>query len=371
MGIRTSRDDLLLTPGPLTTSQTVKHAMLRDLGSRDSVFLDLTQAIRKRLLKIAQLNDQYTVILMQGSGTFGVESVITTCVPPKGKLLIISNGAYGLRMAEIARISQIPHRLLSYAENEKPCLEEIESYLHQDTQITHVAVVHCETTSGILNPIHEIGALCSQMKKTYIVDAMSSFGGIPISLENSSIDYLISSANKCLESVPGFSFIIARRSLLSITEGWARSLSLDLYSQWKGLETASEFRYTPPVQALLAFEQALNELDEEGGIQVRNTRYQENHQLLVTGMKNLGFQTYLSSEKMGCIITSFLYLKHPKFQYKIFYERLQKQGYVIYSGKVTNAECFRVGNIGRIFRSDIENFLLSVRDVLIKMGVEV
>jgi 2-aminoethylphosphonate-pyruvate transaminase len=241
--------------------------------------------------------------------------------------------------------------------------------LHTDSQITHVAMVHCETTSGILNPIESVGALCRRFRKSYIVDAMSSFGGIPIDFESCSIDYLISSANKCLEGVPGFSFVIAKKSLLALTEGWARSMSLDLYSQWKGLETAREFRFTPPIQALLAFDQALNELDEEGGISARYSRYHENHSILVNGMKNHGFKPYLSPEKMGCFITSFYYLDHPRFEYKAFYQQLQQKGYLIYSGKVSNANCFRVGNIGRLFKSDMQNLLVIVGETLKEMGV--
>jgi len=363
------KDNALYTPGPLTTSRTVKQAMLRDLGSRDSDFLNITQSIRKRLLRVAGLGDDYSVVLMQGSGSFCVESVIGSTIPKDGKLLVISNGAYGNRIAQMAQTLQINHEVLKYPEDRKPDLQEIRTAFERDSGFTHLAIPHCETTSGIFNPIREVGDLCKEYKKIYIVDAMSSFGGVPISFADCSIDYLISSSNKCIEGVPGFAFAVGRRSLLESTEGNARSLSLDLYAQWKSFETAGEFRYTPPIQVILAFEQALNELDDEGGVLARSARYQENHTTLLQGMSQLGFKTYLPSNDLGYIITSFHYLKHPRFNYKEFYEKMQVRGYVIYSGKVSNADCFRIGNIGRIFKSDILNMLSAVRETLLDMQV--
>jgi 2-aminoethylphosphonate-pyruvate transaminase len=370
MGISSSKDHLLFTPGPLTTSYAVKQAMLRDLGSRDSEFLEITESIRKRILKIAGVGNQYTTILLQGSGTYGVEAVISSTIPQDGKLLVVSNGAYGNRIAQIAKALKIDHHVLNYAENQKPILKEIETRLEKDPQFTHVAVVHCETTAGIMNPIREIGQICHRLEKTYIVDAMSSFGAVPIHFEECHIDYLISSANKCLEGVPGFSFVIAIREKLEQTEHLARSLSFDLYSQWVGFEKGGgEFRFTPPIQTILAFNQALNELDDEGGVIPRSFRYQENHHTLMQGMAQLGFQTYLPKEDLGYLITSFRYLDHPRFQYKEFYERIRQRGYVIYSGKVSNAACFRVGNIGRLFKSDIQNLLSAIRETLIEMQI--
>ena len=373
ISFRSDRDDLLFTPGPLTTSAATKQAMLRDLGSRDSGFLDLTQSIRHRLLKTAEVGDDYTAVLLQGSGTFSVEAVLSSVVPRDGKVLIISNGAYGHRMVEMARAQSIDHFVLEYAEDQVPILGEIEKAFRpneHDLKITHLAMVHCETTSGIVNPIQEVGKLCQQYQKTYIVDAMSSFGAMPISFEEASIDYLISSPNKCLEGVPGFAFVIARQSELKKSKGNARSLSLDLFAQWESLERAGEFRYTPPIQTILAFEQALNELDDEGGVQARMLRYQESHRVLLEGMMGLGFKTYLTPVAMGPIISSFHELNDSRFQYKEFYERLKKRGFVIYSGKVSNAQCFRVGNIGRLFPADVINLLSAMRDVLLEMGVQ-
>jgi 2-aminoethylphosphonate-pyruvate transaminase len=271
----------------------------------------------------------------------------------------------------MARALGIVYTVLSYEENKAPVLKEVEFSLAQDPQITHLAMVHCETTSGIFNPIHEVGMLCQRLHKTYIVDAMSSFGAFPIDVQASCIDYLISSANKCIEGVPGFSFIIAKKSEMHKSEGLARSLSLDLYSQWKAMEARGEFRYTPPTHSILAFERALEELEMEGGVSQRAIRYQENHRILVQGMTKMGFKTFLRPEDLGYIITSFRYLESSLFNYETFYQNLQAKGYVIYSGKVSQTPCFRIGNIGRIFGSDIKNLLAAIRETLEEMKIAV
>src|SRR6185503_8865717 len=260
-------DKLLFTPGPLTTSATVKQAMLRDLGSRDDEFIDTVRSIRERLLAVAGVRpgQSFEAILMQGSGTFALESVISSVLPPTGKLLMLVNGAYGERMVQMAGRLRIPVETLRCPENETHEPAALQLLLEQDRTITHVGVVHCETTTGILNPVAEFGSLVHAAGRSYIVDAMSSFGAIPLDLEAAGVDYLVSSANKCIEGVPGFAFVIARRTALLATEGFARSISLDLLAQWQGLEKTGQFRFTPPTHALLAFEQALRELEAEGG----------------------------------------------------------------------------------------------------------
>ena len=369
--IRGWKDKILFTPGPLTTSQTVKQAMLRDLGSRDFEFISTVREIRECLLDIGGVKKgEYEAILMQGSGTFAVEAVVSSAIPPDGKLLVIINGAYGeriLKMAKVLRIEAIP---LVFEENCLPDLEKIEATLASDKGITQVAVVHCETTTGIINPIREIGEIVHKYGRVYFVDAMSSFGAIPTSLSDCHIDYLVSSANKCIEGVPGFAFAIARTSTLLATEGFARSLSLDLLSQWKGLESNGQFRFTPPTHALLAFRQALRELNEEGGVEGRAARYHRNYETLIAGMREMGFVEYLPRLFQGKIITSFRYPEHPNFSFEEFYQRLNERHYVIYPGKVSNADCFRIGNIGRIFESDVRDLLGAIRETIKEMGVE-
>ena len=366
-----SIDKLLFTPGPLTTSATVKQAMLRDLGSRDFEFLAVVRDIRRRLLSLAGVSSpEYEAVPMQGSGTFALESVIGSVIPPAGKILIAVNGAYGRRLVQIASALKIANAAIEWEEHQPADTIEIERVLASDPSFTHAAVVHCETSTGIINPVGEIGAVVRRHGRCYIVDAMSSFGGIPLNVSKCAIDYLISSANKCIEGVPGFSFILARREALLSTAGFARSLSLDLLAQWKGLENNGQFRFTPPTHTLLAFHQALKELEEEGGVEKRAARYRSNCEILLRGMRELGFEEYLRPELQGYIITSFRYPRHPQFKFETFYERLNEKGYVIYPGKTSKADCFRIGNIGHIFPDDIRELLIAVRQTLNEMGVE-
>ncbi|MDE0811601.1 MAG: 2-aminoethylphosphonate--pyruvate transaminase [Alphaproteobacteria bacterium] len=371
-----AKDKTLFTPGPLTTSQSVKQAMLRDLGSRDTDFIQTVRQIRRILLDVAGVpgadvagDHGYEVVLMQGSGTFGLESVIGSTVPMDGKLLVIINGAYGDRVANIARVLKIETTTLEYSSNVAPSAADVDRVLTEDKAITNVFVVHCETTSGIMNPIEQIGAVVARHRKTYFVDSMSAFGAVPFDFEKCKIDFLVSSANKCIEGVPGFSFVICRRSSLLAAEGCARSVSLDLLAQWRGLETNGQFRFTPPTHSILAFEQALCELVAEGGVDGRATRYRANNQTLLLGMREIGFAEYLLREQQGVIITAFCYPDHPRFLFDDFYRRLNEKGFVIYPGKVSNIDCFRIGNIGRLFRSDILALLAAVRSTLEEMGV--
>ncbi len=366
-----SKDKLLFTPGPLTTSMTVKQAMLQDLGSRDFEFIDLVKEIRSRLLEIGGVGDDgYEAIIMQGSGTFTLEAVVSSSVPPVGKLLVIINGAYGRRIAQIAKIHNIQTTTLEFPENRVPDLVQIEKALETDAAITNVAVIHCETTTGLMNPVQDIGRIVQGFSRRLFVDAMSSFGAVPVDLAEWGIDYLVSSANKCIEGVPGFGFALVRRDALMQTEGNARSLSLDLLSQWKGLEQNGQFRFTPPTHALLAFRQALLELEAEGGVAGRAARYRANYETLIAGMRAMGFQEYLEREDQGYIITSFRYPPHPNFDFDEFYRQLNDRGYVIYPGKVSQADCFRIGTIGRIFESDVNNLLAALREVVAEMGIE-
>lgn len=348
----------LLTPGPLTTTDTVKQQMLVDHCTWDDDYKTVTQKIRKELLKIAQADQNtYTAVLMQGSGTFGVESVLTSSVGVQDKLLIAANGAYGLRMAEIAKSSGLNYQIYEEAYNSVPKAETIENILKNDPSITHVSIVHCETTSGILNDIYSVAKVVKNAGKTLIVDAMSSFGGIPIPVQELEIDFLISSANKCIQGVPGFSFILARREALEKCAGQARSLSLDLYGQWKEMERDGKWRFTSPTHVVLAFAQALRELEQEGGVEARYQRYSENNRMLIEGMKQLGFQTYIAPDVQSPIITTFLYPECRSFSFHEMYQFIKERGYAIYPGKLTDADTFRIGNIGEIYPDDIRNLL--------------
>jgi len=296
--------------------------------------------------------------------------VFQTCVPPDGKVVVLANGAYGDRIIQMLKHARIDHAVLRTAEDQPADPAALDALLASEKAVTHVAVVHCETTTGILNPIQAIGQVCRKHGKINIVDAMSSFGAIPVDLEACGVDYLISSANKCVEGVPGFSFVICRRNALLACEGYARSLSLDLLGQLKGFEKNGQFRYTPPTHSILAFDQALRELDAEGGIAARGTRYRHNHETLVDGMKSLGFRVYLDPAVQSYIITSFYFPNDPKFTFDSFYRRLSDKGFIVYPGKISQADTFRIGSIGRLFEYDMRSLLLAIGETVKEMGIQ-
>ena len=360
----------LFTPGPLTTSRTVKEAMLVDIGSRDDDFIAIVRDIRRQLLALGGVSQAqgYEAVLMQGSGTFGVEAALAAAVPRDGRLLVVTNGAYGERIVLITKTAGIETRVLRYAEDTPADADDMRRALGEDAGITTAVIVHCETTTGLLNPIETIAAAVREQGRTCVVDAMSSFGAYPIDVAALGIDYLVSSANKCIEGVPGFSFVIARRDALLASEGNARSFSLDLLDQWRGFERNGQFRFTPPTHAILAFAQALDEHEQEGGVAGRGARYRANHALLVEGMRALGFRTYLAPEVQSYIITAFHDPAHPRFAFDEFYRRLSDRGMIIYPGKLTQVPTFRIGTIGRIFEADVRQLLAAVRDVMIDMG---
>lgn len=358
-------DYKLLTPGPLTTTDTVKREMLFDHCTWDDDYKQITQRIRRGLVRLAEADEsEYTAVLMQGSGTFGVEAVLTSSVGPDDKLLICSNGAYGARMAEIAKHAGLNfvHYVERYDRSPEPA--RVAAYLRGDPAITHVSMVHSETTSGILNDIEGVAHIVKKAGRTMIVDAMSSFGGVPMNLPEIGADFLISSANKCIQGVPGFSFILARRDALAKCKGQARSLSLDLYDQWAGQEKDGKWRFTSPTHVVLAFAKAMEELEAEGGIPARHKRYAENNRLLVGGMRALGFPTYINDEWQGPIITTFFYPEGKHIDFPDFYAYIKARGYAIYPGKVTDAETFRIGTIGEIYPADIEKVLSIIADYM-------
>ncbi|MGA7193579.1 MAG: 2-aminoethylphosphonate--pyruvate transaminase [Anaerolineales bacterium] len=363
------KDKALFTPGPLTTSATVKQAMLRDLGSRDTEFISVIKDVRQRLVRLGTDSDDYTAVLIQGSGTYGIESTLSSVIPPDGKLLILINGAYGHRMLKIAGIHRIHCESLTFPENTQPDASALELALKNDSTISHVAVVYCETTTGIINPIDVYGEIVKRHHRIYIVDAMSNFGAYPVDLKACGIDYLISSSNKCIEGVPGFSFVLAHKESLMAARGYARTLSLDLFAQWEGLEGDGQFRFTPPTHAILAFRQALLELEQEGGVSARGERYRENYEIALSAMQAMGFKLYLDEHVRGYIITSFYYLDHPNFNFKEFYERLSEKGFVIYPGKLSHADCFRIGHIGRLGAGDVSSLMAAVARTLTEMNI--
>ena len=355
---------LLLTPGPLSTSKGVRNALLRDWCTWDADYNeDIVQNIRRRLVALAtDKTDDYTVVLMQGSGSFSVEATLGSAVPRDGKVLIIANGAYGKRAVKMADVLNLNHIEHALPEIQTPDPAHVAALLQEHPDITHVVIVHCETTTGMLNPLPEISRIVKARGKTLIVDAMSSFGGIPMDARELGIDFLISSSNKCIQGVPGFAFVIAKREALQKCEGNARSLCLDVYDQWKEMDASGKWRYTSPTHIVRAFYQALDELEAEGGVAARHARYTENQALLVEGMAGLGFTALLPREMQSPIITSFLYPR-PDFNFGLFYKQAKAQGFVLYPGKISQADTFRIGTIGEVYPDDIRRLLSVIRDI--------
>lgn len=362
------QEKLLFTPGPLTTSATVRQAMQFDLGSRDSEFIRLIADIRKALLRIAGVDSSqgFETVLMQGSGTFAVEATLSTVIAPSDRLLILVNGAYGSRIADIAACHGLQFEVYEVPGNQVHKNEIVDSIL-RGKKFTHLAAVHCETTTGILNPIAEWGATAKMNHCEFIVDAMSSFGGIPLDVANVPIHYTIASANKCLQGVPGLAFVIANRERLMSLQHKPRTVSLDLRQQLIGLESNGQFRFTPPTHVILALDKALEELIDEGGVGGRAGRYHDNHEVLCCGMKRLGFQEYVDRELQSNIITAFTYTGIPGFAFSRFYQLLSDRGMVIYPGKLATEDCFRIGNIGNLFPKDIGSLLVAIEDALGQM----
>lgn len=352
---------LLLTPGPLTTTKTVKEVMLYDWCTWDVEYNTMVQEVRRRLVALATKDEEcYTTVLMQGSGTFSVESVIGSVIPKSGKILVCTNGAYGKRIVQMAEMLHIDVVVSQTEEWEPTNLVEVEGLLQKDPKITHVVVVHCETTTGIINPIADVCNLGKQYGKVTIVDAMSSFGGVEIDIADLQIDFMISSANKCIQGVPGFGFVIAKRDELAKCKGQACSLSLDLYDQWETMEVQNgKWRFTSPTHIVRAFYQALLELEEEGGVKARNVRYRNNQQILVKRMREIGFQSLVDERYQSPIITSFIYPEEG-FEFNRLYNELKQNGFVIYPGKISKVDTFRIGNIGHVHEGDIHRLVDSI-----------
>ncbi len=352
----------LLTPGPLTTSLTVREAMLVDRCTWDDDYKTMTEDIRRRLLKLAHAGDDYGVVLMQGSGTFCVESVLSSVPGKDDCVLVLVNGAYSVRQCEILERYGIAYRRLDFAWDEVPSAEKTAAFLDEHPEVTIVSMVHNKTTTGIINDLGAIAAVAKPRGLAFFVDAMSSFGAVDIDVPKLGIDFIVSSANKCIQGVPGFSYIIGRRDAIEASKGNARTVSLDLYDQWRVLEKdAGKWRFTSPTHVVAAFHQALLELEAEGGIAARAARYARTNRRLRAGMAELGFTAYIDEAHQGPIITTFFYPSED-FDFKSLYAFLKAKGYVIYPGKLTDRDTFRLGNIGEIYDEDVERILAIMRE---------
>jgi len=338
----------LLTPGPLTTTPAVKEAMLRDWGSWDADLRAVVASIRADLLEIADASQGFECVLLQGSGSYGVEAALGSFAPKNKKTLMLTNGAYGERA--IKAMSYMNRDFISYEtdELEVPSADEVAALLKANPDVGAVFLVQCETTSGIVNPVEDIAAVAQKAGCIVILDAMSSFGAMDLSMKRMGIDVLISSANKCIEGVPGFTYILARRDLLEASQGVSHSLSLDLYEQWAYMEKSGQFRYTPPTHILVAFAKALEQHKAEGGAPGRLARYKKTAKAMRDGMRRIGLTPLLGDNETGPIIQTFATPRDPNFDFTRFYEGLKQRGFIIYPGKLTKKPSFRVGNMGAL-----------------------
>lgn len=362
-------DPLLLTPGPLTTSKSVKEVMVHDWGSRDSTFLRINREVLETLPSIVNASGTHVTVPMQGSGTFAVEAMLTTFIPPDGKVLLLINGAYGHRAKRVCEIARRAVEVHETPEDTPPDLAQVDRILAADKAITHVFVVHCETTSGILNPVAEVGALVARHGRRLLIDSMSAFGALPLDAAQVPFDAVAASSNKCIEGVPGLGFVIAREAALAGCTGNATTLVLDLYDQWQAFKKTGQYRFTPPIHVIVSFHQALKEFQQEGGQPGRGRRYAENCRTLIDGMRELGFSPLLPEHLQAPIIVTFRMPKDPSFVFQRFYDSLKERGYVIYPGKLTVADSFRIGCIGRLDADHMRGALVAVADVLQEMGI--
>jgi 2-aminoethylphosphonate-pyruvate transaminase len=359
-----SDSPILLTPGPLTTAVETRRAMLRDWGSRDPAFIALTAEMRARLLAVAGGEGTHVAVPLQGSGTFIVEAAIATLVGPRDKLLVLINGAYGERMVAIAKRMGRAVEALRWPEDRPVEATAVAEALRADPSITHVALVHCETTTGILNPLAEVAAVVAGEGRAFLLDAMSSFGALHLDLAATPVTVVLASSNKCLEGVPGLGFALIQPAALERAAGNSPSLSFDLHAQWKGFEKDGQWRFTPPVQVVAALVEALRRLEAEGGPVARRRRYQENFDTLLAGMRRLGFALFLEEALQAPIIATFRMPTERPLAFRPFYDALAEQGFLIYPGKLTQAESFRIGCIGALDRRDFERLLVAIEGTM-------
>ena len=360
----------LLTPGPLTTSLAVKQAMLHDWGSWDGDFRAMTRDMRDRLLAmLGEGADEFDCVPMQGSGSFAVESMLGSFIPKDGRALVLANGAYGLRSAETLRYLGRGVVLLDKGDYLPPRGDEVAQILAEDPSITHVVAIHCETSSGILNPISEISEATYAAGRKLLIDSMSAFGAIPLDVGQIRYEALVSSANKCIEGVPGFGFIIARKSELEAAKGNSHSLCLDAHAQWAHMNKSGQWRFTPPTHVVAAFLEALRAHQAEGGVAARGARYERNRDVMVEGMRELGFETLLKDRWLSPIIVTFFSPADPHFVFARFYDLMKAKGFIIYPGKLTVVDSFRIGCIGQMDEHVMRQVVQAAGETLAEMGV--
>ena len=363
------RDPILLTPGPLTTTLRTKLAMLKDWGSWDTDFMAVTASVQRRLLAIVHGQESHVLVPLQGSGTFSVEAAVATVVPRAGHVLVMDNGAYCKRAAKLTQLMGRRATVVPQTEEEPVSPAVLEQHLQADPSITHVVLIHCETGTGVLNPLAAVAAVCRRHGKGLIVDAMSSFGALPIDARELRFDALVAASGKCLEGVPGMGFVFLRKAILDGCAGNSQSLAMDLHDQHVYMEKTGQWRFTPPTHVLMALSEAITQFEEEGGRSARLARYADNCRVLVDGMVALGFRPLLRPEVQAPIIVTFHAPAHPAYEFRRFYDAAKARGFILYPGKLTQVETFRVGCIGAIGSNEMRQAVAAVADALREMGI--
>jgi 2-aminoethylphosphonate-pyruvate transaminase len=365
-----SRDPILLTPGPLTTTLPTKMAMLRDWGSWDAEFNAVTAHVREKLADIIHARETHTCVPLQGSGTFAIEAAVNTLVPRNGHVLVLINGAYGRRMAKLTEMMGRRVTTFETPDDVPTTADDVDRLLSRDASITHVGLIHCETSTGIQNPLAAIADVVARHGKSLIVDAMSSFGALPIDARATPFDAMIAASGKCVEGPPGMGFVLVRKGLLERCAGNSTSLVLDLADQWAYMEKTTQWRFTPPTHVVVALNAALDQYIAEGGRPARLARYTANYETLVAGMRELGFQPFLDPAIQAPIIVTFHAPADARYDFKEFYDRVRDKGFILYPGKLTQVETFRVGCIGAIGPDEMRHAVNAMRDTLAEMGIK-
>jgi 2-aminoethylphosphonate-pyruvate transaminase len=363
------RDKILLTPGPLTTTLRTKLAMMRDWGSWDGDFIAVTARVRKSLLKIIHGEDTHVVVPLQGSGTFSVEAAVATLVPRDGHVLVLDNGAYCKRAARLTTLMGRTCTVMGFDESAQVSAAALDEKLRADKTVTHVVMIHCETGAGVWNPLQEVADVCAKHGKGLIVDAMSSFGALPIDARETRFDALIAASGKCLEGVPGMGFIFIRKEVIDGCAGRSQSLAMDLHDQYTYMERTGQWRFTPPTHVVVALAEAIAQFEEEGGQPARLARYTANYHTLIHGMSRLGFIPFLDSPVQAPIIVTFHAPGDPRYDFKTFYASARERGFILYPGKLTQMETFRVGCVGAIGPNEMEQAVQAVALALEDMGI--
>jgi 2-aminoethylphosphonate-pyruvate transaminase len=363
------RDPILLTPGPLTTTLRTKLAMLRDWGSWDADFNALTAEVRRNLLAVAHAGDSHVAVPLQGSGTFSVEAAVATLVPHDGHLLVLDNGAYCKRLGRVATLMGRRTSIAPHAEDSPVDAAMLEARLAADPSITHVGLIHCETGTGVLNPLAAVAAVCERHGRGLIIDAMSSFGALPIDARELRFDALVAASGKCLEGVPGMGFVLIRKAVLEACAGRSTSLAMDLHDQHAYMERTGQWRFTPPTHVVAALAEAIRQFNEEGGQPARLARYRANCAELVKGMAALGLRPFLEPAVQAPIIVTFHAPQDPAYSFMRFYAAAKARGFILYPGKLTEVDTFRVGCIGAIDQQVMRQTVAAVAESLAELGV--